>query len=148
MCQRHAELRRIGEQRGQAGRDALRFGQIGGLGRLVRMAEAWAIEDHLFLLPSRQEWETRGAGRTPDGVEAVAIDAGKPDIGLRQLLAAHALDRIAPEAIDPSDETHLPNPFANISSYSTMSRLVLSTNASASARSLGGTWKLSKVASR
>ena len=103
----HGEIRRIGWQRIQVGRERLRFLQIGRLGGLLRIAKPGPIQEHLSLLASRQIGEALGAAGTFEGEETITVDAGKPDEGLLQLLAAHALDRIAPEALDPSDDAHV-----------------------------------------
>jgi hypothetical protein len=56
---------------------------------------------------SRQIGELLGTTGTPEREEAVSIEAGKPHERLLQLLAPHALDRIAPEALDVSDDIHI-----------------------------------------
>jgi hypothetical protein len=68
------------------------------------MAEPRAIQEHLSLLASREIGEPLGAAGTLEGEEAVAVDPGGPDESLLQLFAAHALDRIAPEAVDVTDD--------------------------------------------
>src|SRR5215217_7365644 len=75
------------------------------------MPKPWTIPEQLFLLPPRQVGKSFWAGRTLEGKVAVAIDPGKTHEGFLQLLAAHALDRIASEAIDCSNYTHVRSPF-------------------------------------
>src|SRR5437016_4542634 len=99
------EVCRVGKKRSYTGRDALRFGQIRRFRSAVRMAEPRAVQQHLFLLAPRQIGETFGPSGTPESEEAVAVHACKPNERLLQFLAAHALDRIAPEAVYFSDDT-------------------------------------------
>jgi hypothetical protein len=79
------------------------------------MAKARAVQQHLFLLPPGQVRESLGCSGTLESKEAVAVDTSKPNERLLQLLAAHALNRIAPEAIYFPDNTHSRNSSTNIS---------------------------------
>src|SRR5512132_2135238 len=65
-----------------------------------------AISQHGFLFPSGQVGESFRGRRITKGVEAIPVDARKPDEGLLQLFPMHTLDRIAPQALDFSDGTH------------------------------------------
>src|SRR5262245_44122399 len=76
------------------------------------MAEARSIQQHIFLLPPGQVREALGRGGAPESKEAVAVDTREPNEGLFQFLAAHAFDRIAPEAVYCSHDTHLQTPSA------------------------------------
>ena len=123
------------------------------------------MEQHVRLLARRQIGKSGWGGGALKGVEAIAVDAREADESALHPLAAHALDGIAPNALDMSDDAHARSllgcaayriatnatppdvPFSRWA-YSTMSRFVLSTNASTSARSVCGTWNLSRVASR
>jgi hypothetical protein len=107
----HHELRRIGVKRSGTGRDAFCFGQIDGLRRLFRMTESRAIEEHLSLLPPRQVGEPLGTVRAFEGEESIAVDPGEPEVRHLQHLTAHALDRIAPEAVDSPYDAHVESPF-------------------------------------
>src|SRR5215207_3109857 len=111
MLDVHAQVFWIGVHRVYTRLNKLCFGQVGRLRSLVRIPKPWTIPEQLFLLPPRQVGESFWSGRTLEGKVAVAIDPGEPHEGFLQLLAAHALDRIAPEAIDLSNNTHVRTPF-------------------------------------
>src|SRR6516225_1115910 len=72
------------------------------------MAKARSIEQHLMRFPSRQIREPDRRGRTLEGKQPVAPDAREGSENFRQLLAAHALDRISPDAVDPTNRSHTP----------------------------------------
>jgi hypothetical protein len=71
------------------------------------MAKPGAIQQQLFLLPSGQVRESLRTSGTPESKEAIAVDTRKAEERLFQLLAAHAFNRIAPEAVDLSHGAHL-----------------------------------------
>src|SRR5258706_5774462 len=100
------ESRCVGKKRVYTRRHALSLPQIGRFCSSVRMAEARSIQQHLFLLPPGQVREALGRSRAPESKEAVAVDTREPNEGLFQFLAAHAFDRIAPEAVYLSHDTH------------------------------------------
>src|SRR5262245_7370900 len=63
-----------------------------------------SIQQHLLLLPSGQVGEAFGRSGVPECKKAVAIETRKSNEGLFQLLAAHALDRIASGAVPTSQQ--------------------------------------------
>jgi len=75
------------------------------------MAKSRAIPQHVGLLPPRQIREAFGTCYTFEGKEAVAIDAGKSQEDGVYLLAAHALDWIAPQTRNFAYDTHEPPAF-------------------------------------
>src|SRR5271165_4562043 len=71
------------------------------------MAKPGAIQQQLFVLPSGQVRESLRTSGTPESKEAIAVDTRKAEERLFQLLAAHAFNRIAPEAVYLSHGAHL-----------------------------------------
>src|SRR5262249_55912598 len=103
----HHQLRRVGEQGGHTRPKALGLSQVDRPCRLVEVPEARAVFQQLALLPGRQIGKALGARRTPEGEEAVAINSRESHKDLVQLLAAHALYRIAPKAVHRSEGAHV-----------------------------------------
>lgn len=70
------------------------------------MAEPRLIEQHPLLFPAREVWKPFRRDRTPESIEPIAIDTCEADVGCVEFLAAHALDRVAPEAFHIANHTH------------------------------------------
>src|SRR6266545_818497 len=80
--------------------------------RFVGLPKPGAIPQQFVLFPCRQVRKSFRTRRTPEREEAVAINSGETCEGFCQLLTAHALDRIAPEALHCSDNFHVRVPFS------------------------------------
>src|SRR5436190_14760238 len=85
---------------------ALCLGQIDRAGGFVRKSEARTILQQLSLLASCQVWESLVIRRASEGKEAIAIDSRITRKSFIQLFAAHALNRVTPEAVNFSDDVH------------------------------------------
>src|SRR5215208_1380582 len=81
-------------------RDALGLAQIRWPCSSLRVAETRAKEHHAFLFAAREKRKTLGPGRASEAKQAIAVNAGKAEECLLQLFTRHALDRVAPEAVD------------------------------------------------
>jgi hypothetical protein len=71
------------------------------------MAETRAIEQHLVPFPPGEIRKSNRRRDAFEGEKPIAVDAREADKDLPQRLAAHALHRVAPEAFDLTDDTHL-----------------------------------------
>ncbi len=70
--------------------------RLTGRAALAAIPEARAIEEHLFPLARGEVGKALGTVRPRESEKAVAVNAGVAEVGLLQLLAAHALDRKSP----------------------------------------------------
>src|SRR5215472_17530951 len=104
------EIAQLGSDGVKDRRQLCRLGQIGGLRRLLRMAKTRLIEQHLMRFPPRQVREANRRNRALEGEEAVAPDASEAGKYFRQLLAAHAFYRIAPDTLNLADDCHIAQP--------------------------------------
>src|SRR5437868_10527548 len=87
-------------------RDILRLCLIGRPCSLLRVTKSRTVQQHLIAFPPRQVREANRGGRTPECEKSVTVDAGEPCGYFRQRFAAHALDGIAPEAVDLAYHGH------------------------------------------
>ena len=103
----HGESVGLGEGRVNIGGVAHRLFHIVGLERAVALLEARLVEDQVLLLPRRVPGEgfRRGGGR--DRIDPIAHQAGKGDEDFVDLFASHALHRIAPDALHPTQHRSL-----------------------------------------
>src|SRR4030095_6486910 len=85
---------------------AFRLDQVNRPRRFVRMTEARTILQKPSLFARSQIRKSRGAGRTSEGEEAIAINSRVTCEGFIQFFASHAFDGITPKAINFSNEAH------------------------------------------
>src|SRR4029453_6602288 len=93
-------------QRGYPRRERFGRGQVRRRGHPLGMTEADPALEHLPLLAGGEIREARRRGGAAEGIEAIAVHAREADERPCQVLAAHALHRIAPDTLDASNEWH------------------------------------------
>src|SRR5262249_15446407 len=97
------EVRKVGGKRTEKWRQCLCLGQVYGLRRLLGIAEAGPIEQHRAGVAAGEKRKGGRRSRALEGIEAIAIDPREPDEYLGEFFAPHALDGVAPDALDLSD---------------------------------------------
>ena len=88
-------------------RQFLRLGEVGGLRGLLRIAKAGSLQHHLVRFAPRQVGKPDRSGGALECEQPVTLDPGEGGEDFRQLFAAHAFDRIPPDAVHPTHDSHL-----------------------------------------
>jgi len=83
------------------------FRQVAGLHTALGMPVRGTIEEHRFLLPTGEVRKSFRRSRALKRIYTVTVDAGKSDKSFLQFFTAHALDWIAPQALDFANNSHL-----------------------------------------
>src|SRR5215471_4336273 len=104
------EVRKVGGKRTEKWRPCLCLRQVYGPRRLLGIAEAGPVEQHRASVAAGEKRKASRRSRALEGIEAIAIDPREPDEYLGYFFASHALDGVAPDALDLADEVH-PTPF-------------------------------------
>src|SRR5215471_11058784 len=79
------------------------------------MTKMWSMQQQLVSFTTGQIGKPYRRGRALKGKEPVTPNAAEPGVDLSQFLASHALDRMAPDALDATDDAHLCPPVRELS---------------------------------